>query len=124
MFKTKNGNNKITLEEFKERLKEFNPVVDKRTAQILYVELDHWLIGKITKMDPSWDSYQRAMMFIKKEFRQNWIALHISLSYDAPADSLVPQDMPYITALMDTTDGTIYSTDWISRYIWEKKNLA
>lgn len=119
MFKTKNGNNKLTLEEFRNELKKIHPTIDNETSQVLYKELDHWLIGRIEAMKPEWDGYHRYLKFIKEEHRDEWIVVYIHLSYDT-ANGWCPQDYPYCIALLDTKDGTIYSLDWIRNFIKEK----
>jgi len=122
MFKTKNGNNKITLEEFAEKLKKFSPLVDKRFCSILYEELDGWLIHDIVEIKPNWDSYNLVMRYVKAEFRDRIVPLYIHLGYDAPKDSFVPQDMPFKLAILDKKDGETLSLDWIRNKLKEKQN--
>lgn len=119
MFKTENGNNKLTLEEFRNELKKIHPTIDNETSQVLYKELDHWLIGRVERMKPEWDGYHHYLKFIKEEHRDEWIVVYIHLDYDT-ANGWCPQDCPYCVALLDTKDGTIYSLDWIRNFIKEK----
>lgn len=117
MIKTENGNNQMTLEEFREELKKFNPIIEEKTSEVAYKEINDMLICGIQEVTPKWDCYNSTIRYIKEEKRDEWKILYVSLGYDAPPYSLVPQDMPYKLLLLCKTDGEVYTIDWVRSFI-------
>lgn len=117
MFKTENGNNQITLEEFKDKLKVFNPIVDDETSKETYEEIKDMLIGTIEVAQPGTWAYQDSIRYVKSEARDKWLVLYVHLSYDVGRYDLCPQDMPYTLLLFCKYDGEVRTLNWVRDFI-------
>lgn len=104
------------VDELRNELRKFNPIIDDKCSQVLFDEENNYYnivdIEEIT--DKKHWLYKENIRLVKKEARHLFKVLFIKLGYKS---DFCPQDMPYDSALLDTTDGEIYSV----RAIWKRR---
>ena len=121
-IKTRNGNKSLSFQAFKEEVLKHVKFVEMKTLQEAYKRLSHYCIHSIKDWGKDHWTYTDVLRrCIRKDAREHWIALYVTLSYDVPLGCLCPQDCPYETLLIDTNDGECYTSTQIYEYQRESK---
>ena len=106
-----------TVDELRNELRKFNPIIDDKCSQVLFEELtqnNSMNIYEIKEINKDHFCYKNSIRFVKREARHLFKVLYVYLGYKS---YICPQDMPCDTVLLDTTDGEVYSVSGL----WKRR---
>ena len=104
------------VDELRNELRKYNPIIDDKCSQVLFDEENNYynIIDIKQIADKNHWVYKDAIKLVKREARPLFKVLYIELGYKG---GFHPQDMPYDMALLDTSNGEIYSV----RGLWKRR---